>query len=133
MMQIKKTLDKKMMRFLAVGAFNTLVGLSLFPIAYGILISYRTHYMVMLVICHGVAVLNSYTTNKLFVFRTQGNCSTEIGKFLLFQMSYLLVTVSVLPLLVEFSHLNPVIVQMSMGILFIMFSFFWYDKVVFSS
>lgn len=132
-MQIKKMLDKKMMRFLVVGAFNTLVGLSLFPIAYWVLIAYRTHYMVMLVICHGVAVLNSYTTNKLLVFRTQGNCSAEIGKFLLFQMSYLLVTLTVVPVLVEFSHLNPVIVQMSMGILSIMFSFFWYNKVVFSS
>jgi putative flippase GtrA len=134
MMQIKKiNIDKKLLLFLAVGAFNTLVGLSLFPIAYWLLIAYRAHYVVMLVICHGLAVLNSYTTNKLLVFRTKGNCSVEIGKFLLFHMSYLLVTISVVPLLVEFSHFNPVIIQMSMTLLAIVLSFFWYEKVVFSS
>lgn len=132
MIQLKKiNFDKKIIRFLVVGGFNTLVGLSLFPLMYWLLSGYRAHYVVMLAVCHVFTVLNSYITNKMIVFCSSGNYSVEIGKFLLFHLSYLLAIMYVIPLLVDLSHLSPVIIQMSITGLSAACSFFWYDKVVF--
>lgn len=133
MIQIKRiNLDKKVILFFAVGLGNTLIGLSLFPVVYWLCVDYRAHYVVMLVVCHVCAVLTSYMTNKRIVFRTSGNYSIEMGKFFLFHLTYLLVIIYAIPMLVDFSHLSPVIIQMSITVLSAVCSYFWYDRVVYT-
>ena len=125
------SLDQKIIWFLLVSGFNTLLGFCLFPTVYWLFAGYREHYLLMLIGCHIVTVSNAYLTNKFLVFRTRGDCAQEIVKFGLFHGIYFLVMITVIPILVEFSKINPVIVQFSVSVFVVCFSFFWYDKVVF--
>lgn len=123
--------DKKYLWFLIMGGLNTVVGFSLFPLVYWLLVAYRSHYLILLTMCHGIAVCISYLTNKFLVFRSNGYHSKEFLKFISFHgMSYLLMIV-LMPFLVERVHLNPIVIQLSLTTVIVCISFFWYDKVVF--
>ncbi|PJD93177.1 MAG: hypothetical protein CK424_03030 [Legionella sp.] len=124
-------IEPKVIRFLLVGGFNTLLGLSLFPTIYWIFAAYRSHYVLMLAGCHITNVMNSYITNKYFVFRTKGYNTSEMSKFVFYHISYFLVMITIIPILVQSTHVNPVVIQFSLSVLVIIGSFFWYDKIVF--
>ncbi len=128
-----KAIEPKIIWFLLVGAFNTLLGFGLFPIIYWTLVPYRSHYILMLIGCHITTVLNAYVTNKYLVFRTQGFSSSEIGKFILFHIIYFLVMITLVPILVQFASINPVVIQFGISVFVVICSFFWYDKMVFLS
>lgn len=124
--------DKKYLWFLIIGGFNTFVGFVLFPLVYWLFIAYRSHYLMMLTMCHGISVCISYLTNKFWVFRSHGYHSKEFLKFIGFHGMNYLVMIVLMPFLVEHAHLNPVIIQLSLTVIIVLISFFWYDKVVFS-
>lgn len=126
-----RTFDLKILWFLIVGGFNTLLGFGLFPCIYWLLEGYRSHYLFMLIGCHIVTVSSAYFTNKFLVFRTQGDYASEMMKFGFFHVIYFLVMILLVRILVEFGAVNPVVVQFCVSVLVVCFSFFWYDKVVF--
>lgn len=121
----------KILWFLFIGGLNTAVGFGLFPCVYWLMEAYRPHYIWMLVGCHIVNVLFSYTSNKYFVFRTEGQVLPEILKFVSFHGLCLLVMLFFVPLFVEYGHANPVIIQFTLSIFVVTISYFWYDKVIF--
>lgn len=125
-------LDQKIVSFLLVGGFNTLVGFCLFPTVYWYFAPYRKHYLIMLISCHIITVVNAYLTNKYFVFRTQGDYAQEVMKFGLYHGAYFLAMITFLPMLVERSKISPVIIQFLVTVFVVCLNFFWYEKVVFS-
>ena len=120
-------------RFLLAGAFNTAIGLAVFPALYFLAAPLKLHYLTILVISQLVCVTVAFLSNKFLVFRTTGNYLRESGKFLTFHLSYFLVNLAALPALVEFAGLNPVWGQTLFAVLVIVTSYFWHSRITFSS
>ena len=126
-----RIIDKKSLRFLASGAFNTFLGFFLFPILYFLCSSYRIHYVKLLVFCQIICVTSSFLTNKFWVFRSSGNYLAELYKFAAFHFFYFLVTLFVLPFFVTHFSMNPVIAQLFTSTTIVLTSYIWYNKVAF--
>lgn len=124
---------KKKINYLLVGGFNTVVGLSAFPILFYALASQHLHYMYILVISQILCVANAFITNKYLVFRTKGNHFSEFLKFSTFYMAYFLVNLILMPILVEIAGLNPAISQVFISLGVIVSSFYWHSKVTFTT
>jgi putative flippase GtrA len=120
-------------RFLIAGAFNTAVGLAVFPILYFVAAPLKLHYLVILTISQIICISFAFMTSKYLVFRTSGNFLKETGKFLTFHMAYFLVNLAALPTLVELVGMNPVWAQTLFAVLVIVTSYFWHSRITFSS
>jgi putative flippase GtrA len=120
-------------RFLLVGALNTVVGLTIFPALYFLVIPLQIHYLLILVISQTICVSFSFMTSKLLVFRTSGNYLRESAKFITFHLILFLLNLAVLPALIQFANMHPIWAQMLFTILVIVSSFFWHSNITFSS
>lgn len=120
-------------RFLIAGAFNTTIGLALFPAIYFLAAPMKLHYLVILTISQVLCISFAFLTSKFLVFRTSGNYLRETGKFLTFHLTYFLVNLAALPALVEFVGMNPVLAQTLFAVLVIVTSYFWHSRITFSS
>lgn len=120
-------------RFLIAGAFNTTIGLALFPALYFLAAPMKLHYLVILTISQVLCISFAFLTSKFLVFRTSGNYLRETGKFLTFHLTYFLVNLAALPALVEFVGMNPVLAQTLFAVLVIVTSYFWHSRITFSS
>ena len=120
-------------RFLIAGAFNTTIGLALFPAIYFLAAPMKLHYLVILTISQVLCISFAFLTSKFLVFRTSGNYLRETGKFLTFHLTYFLVNLAALPALVEFVGMNPVWAQTLFAVLVIVTSYFWHSRITFSS
>ena len=120
-------------RFLIAGAFNTAIGLAVFPILYFVAAPLKLHYLVILTISQIICISLAFLTSKYLVFRTSGNFLKETGKFLTFHMAYFLANLAALPALVELAGMNPVWAQTLFAVLVIVTSYFWHSRITFSS
>ncbi|MGB0697033.1 MAG: GtrA family protein [Rhodospirillaceae bacterium] len=118
-------------RFVIVGGANTVFGLVSFPILYFLLHPLGMHYMFILIISQTLGILVSYTTNKLFVFRTKGNIIREFMTFSSFHLIIFALNLAALPTMVELLEMHPVISQVLFAGIIIVSSYFWYSKVTF--
>ena len=123
--------NKKKLRFLIAGGLNTLVGLSVYPLLYFLLLPAGFGYIQVLLLAQIPCVTFSFITNKYFVFKTKGNLTKEYIKFFIFHMVLLLINLIFLPTLVEMFKINPVYSQTLFVILVIFTSFFWHDSITF--
>jgi len=120
-------------RYLLAGAFNTAVGLAVYPALYFLALPLKLHYLMILTISQIICVTVAFLTNKLMVFRTSGNYLREFLKFVSFHLSYFLVNLAALPALVELAGMNPVWAQTIFAVLVIITSYFWHSRITFSS
>lgn len=96
-------------RYLLVGGYNTIVSYALYA---GILwVMNGRHEQVALALSFFISSLNSYWTQKIFVFATHGNVKKEYVKCLTaWGISYLM-NVALLALFVDGLKLNPYAAQ----------------------
>ena len=127
-----KTNDTKI-RFLITGIINSSFGLLMFPFFYYLLEEYKFHYLLILTISQFICIFFAYFTNKFLVFKTKGNYVPEFLKFISFHLSHFLVNLLVLPILVEFFKLEPVIAQIFFAIMVIISSYFWQSRITFKN
>jgi putative flippase GtrA len=120
------------LRFIMVGGFNTLFGLAAYPVLFFVLKPLHLHYLVVLVLAYCVCIVFSFSTIKLLVFRTKGQQGREFGRFVTFNVLYLLLNLLALPVLVEFLGLSPVWGQMMFATLLVVSSYFWHSHITFS-
>lgn len=118
-------------RFLLVGGFNTLLGLSLFPLLYWLLIPRGLHYLEIWFFSQTICIFTAFLTNKYWVFRTSGNYKEEFFKFASFHFTIMLINLMALPLLVNLLDINPVIAQTLFALCVIFSSYFWYSQITF--
>lgn len=118
-------------RFILAGALNTLVGLFAYPVLFFALKSFGVGYLYVLVISQVLCISFSYLTNKFFVFKTQGNYSREILKFISFHGIYFVINVVVLWVLVDQMRFSPVWSQLGFAGLVIITSYIWHSKITF--
>ena len=127
------TWQSKKIRFLVIGAINTGVGLSVYPLLYILLEPMGIGYLKVLIISQLICIVWSFVGNKYFVFKTQGNLHAEYTKFLVFHAIYLLLNLICLPALVEFLDINPIYAQTFFSVFIILTSYFWHNLVTFKT
>ena len=125
--------DMKVIRFFLAGALNTFLGFFLFPFMYYCLSSYRKDYILMLVVSQIICMLFSFFLNKIYVFKSNNKMSLELIKFLFFYGFYFFISVTINPMIVCACGIHPVVIQTFLNILIVLSSYFWYDKINFTS
>lgn len=119
------------LRFLIAGAANTALGLTFYPFLLWAVPFFRTHYLLALALSQVVCLCFAYMTYKFGVFRTRGNVAREFGFFSGFYLFNYAANWALLPLLVEFGHIHPSIVQTGFNLVVIAGSYFWHSRVTF--
>jgi putative flippase GtrA len=103
-----KYLDPRFLRYLLVGAANTVIGYSLFAVLTYLLTDKVPHaYMAACILGNVIAISVAYVNYKFFVFKTRGNYLAEYLRFyVVYGFSFILGLV-LLPLFVEILGINP--------------------------
>ncbi|MCR2801719.1 GtrA family protein [Microbacterium sp. zg-Y818] len=96
--------------FLIVGVINTVVGFAWFAL-FDLTIGRLWGYMITLLFAHVASVLCAFVLYRRFVFRVRGHVWADLGRFELVYLSALAVNAVLLPLLVEFARLQPIVAQ----------------------
>jgi putative flippase GtrA len=99
--------------FLMVGAANTLIGLIwffIFDITVGRAIG-EYGYFVTLICAYVASILCAFLLYRRFVFRVRGHFFRDLARFSLVYLTSLGISLVLLPLLVEFGHLIPIVAQ----------------------
>lgn len=100
------------LRFLAVGATNTVVGYVLFLVlnewVFGGL---PFGYLLSLVVSYAIAIVMAFVLYRRFVFIVRGNVLVDFVRFVGVYLVSLGINLVVLPLLVEVVHLPPFLAQ----------------------
>ena len=114
--------NKKKIRYIAVGAWNTMFSYIAFVLLYFYL-NEPIHYMAILVLSQIVGLTNAYICYKLFVFKTKGNILKEYFRFYVVYGSTLFVNFALILLFVELFEMDPIISQ---GIIALIVAFIAY-------
>jgi putative flippase GtrA len=101
-------------RFVAVGLWNTVVGYLIFLLLESVFArvfaARYLAYMSAMVIAQVLAVMNAYVFHKYITFRSPARGMQIAGEFLRFSATYVVtfvVSLLLLPVFVEFFHLDP--------------------------
>jgi putative flippase GtrA len=96
-------------KFLIVGALNTLVGF----IVYFICIkSYNIHYVTSLIISHIIGVIHSYFWNSRWTFRVKVVSISKISKFILVYSITFIINLLSLSIFVDFLQIDKITSQL---------------------
>ena len=97
-------------RFLAVGGWNTFFGYLAFVWSY-VLLQDSANIHAILIVSYIVATLQSFTTQKLFVFRTGGQPALQLVRFCISNTAIFTANMLILPTAIDLSGLSPILVQ----------------------
>ncbi len=105
-----RALSSERVRYLLVGAWNTLVGYLLFA---GLVLTFdgRVHYTILLLVSHMISVLEAFVAYRLIVFRVRGNVLRDLARFWSVYAAALAVNLAVLPVLVDVVGIDVLIAQ----------------------
>jgi len=120
-------------RFLVVGAVNTLFGIGLFVLLMLAGKHLHIHYLVISSTAQIVAILFSFFTNRTFVFKARGSIRHELPVFCAPYLGYFFLNLATLPLLVEVAHLNPLVAQTGFTLTVLVTNYLWHSRVTFRS
>jgi putative flippase GtrA len=97
---LRRLLALEQIRYLLVGAWNTLVGYVLFA---GLVITLgdRVHYLWLLLVAHVISVLQAFALYRVFVFRVRGRLLGDLVRFWSVYAGALAINMVALPVLVE--------------------------------
>lgn len=118
--RLRKLIDSQQGRYLLAGGFNTLAG---YFISLGMYYSLhpKLHLVVIAILTNIICITLSFTTQKLFVFRTAGNWLAEYLRSYVIYGGAMLLGIAGLWLLVDVLHVPFWLAQG--GLLFISIAF----------
>jgi putative flippase GtrA len=119
------------LRFIIVGIFNTIFGLSLFPVLFFFFPEFSSNYLMLMIASHVVCVIVSFLTQKFFAFGAKGQARFEIITFLFFHVSHLFAGMVFVEYVFNAYGISPGVVQPTYTLIMVIFSYFWYSKVSF--
>lgn len=102
--------ENQRVRFLVVGAYNTLFGYAVFALLYTWL-HQSVHYLVIAVIAHVVAVVNAFLAHRWLVFRARGNLLADFVRFNITTLGATAIGLAGLAVLVDLGGLHPLLAQ----------------------
>jgi putative flippase GtrA len=97
-------------RYLVVGGWNTLFGYACFALGYA-LFGHVVHYLVIATLVHGIAVTQSFLTQRTLVFRSRARWLPEYLRFHVSHLGLLGAGLVAMPVLVELVGLSPLVAQ----------------------
>jgi putative flippase GtrA len=106
----RRLLQRRLVRFLLVGGFNTVFGFGLFA-ALQLTLGERVHYLVLVVVSTVVSVLEAYVVQRWLVWRVHGRWWRELLRFSSVYAGGLGVNLVLLPLLVEVAGMPVLLSQ----------------------
>lgn len=124
--------NKKKVRYLAVGLWNTVFPYIVFGLLY-YLSDAQLHYMIILLVSQVLGLTNAYIGYKFFVFKTKGNIVREYLRFYAVYGTTFIVNLVLISLFVEVLGINPVISQGIIGIIVVIMAYIGHDRFSFST
>jgi putative flippase GtrA len=124
--------NKKKIRYIAVGVWNTVFSYAVFVYLYYLTNSWL-HYMFILVLSQVVGLTNAYICYKLLVFKTKGNIIREYLRFYVVYGSTFIVNLLLIGLFVEALGINPVISQGIIAIIVVTMAYFGHSRFSFNT
>ncbi len=118
------------LRYLAIGAWNTLAGYLIFVGLY-FLLSPPTDYMIVAIISHILAVTHSFLTQRWIVFRSSASWKGEYLRFHIAHLGSLTIGLCLLPILIEIFFIPPPIAQGGITALIVVASYFVHQHFTF--
>ncbi|QWT25320.1 GtrA family protein [Subtercola sp. PAMC28395] len=109
--------------FLIVGSANTVIGFAWFAL-FQATIGQLWGYMATLLFAHVASVLCAFVLYRRFVFRVRGHVWRDLARFESVYLVALGINAILLPLLVEFAHLIPIVAQALIVFVTTLVSFF---------
>jgi putative flippase GtrA len=113
--------------FLIVGITNTAVGFGWF-VLFDLTVGRLWGYMVTLLFAHIAAVLCAFILYRKFVFRVRGHVWIDLARFELVYLTALAVNAVLLPILVEFANLQPIVAQALIVFVTTLISYFGHSR-----
>jgi putative flippase GtrA len=102
--------SKTFLRFAAVGAVNTLLGISLFPLLY-LAVGDVLNVNIILTVSYILCTLSAFTLHKFITFGSEGKAHHEGIKFILVTGVLWAINVVLLNIILALIVINPIIPQ----------------------
>lgn len=119
--------NKKKIRYIAVGAWNTIFSYIAFVVLYFYL-NEPIHYIAILVLSQIIGLTNAYICYKLLVFKTKGNYFREYLRFYVVYGTTFVVNLILIAFLVEFIGINPVLSQGVIAIIVVTMAYLGHNR-----
>lgn len=113
---------REKINYVLVGSYNTVFGYGTFVALY-YLFGQRIHYLILAVIAYVLSITNAYVGYKIFVFKTKGNYLKEYLRFYVVYGFSLVLTLILLPIIVETFHISPVFGQAFVIVISVVFNY----------
>lgn len=123
--------NNKKLRFLLAGGYNTAFGYIVF-VALKIALPNSVHYLTMLCLAFVISVVHAFFVQKYLVFRTKGYVILEFLRFVVVNLSSLIINALILSALVRF-ELNILLAQAISTIVTTLLCYLGHDKFSFKS
>ncbi len=121
----------QVIKYLAVGGINTVVGLGVFAGLY-LWLGETLHYLVIAVVANIIAISNAFLLYRYVVFESRGNFVAEYFRtYLVYGVSALL-GLLLLGLQVEVLGLHPILAQVVVIVVTVLFSYFGHSRFTFA-
>lgn len=124
-------LEKRPIRYLLAGAWNTLFGVGSSFLLYWLLHD-RLHYLVIVVIANALAITMAFATHKTFVYRTVGGFFREYLRFYLVYSVAVLFGLAATPVCMEVLGMNFYVSQLLILSVTIAISYFAHGRFTFA-
>lgn len=129
---VGRLLSDQRIRFLAVGATNTLVGYLIFgALTLWVFGAVPFGYLISLVISYAISITLAFWLYRTFVFPVKGRVVTDFLKFVSVYLVAIGLNALLLPLFVEVVGLNPLVAQAISLVLTTLLSYFGHKYVSF--
>ena len=106
---LRRLLESRELRFLAVGGFNTAFGIGAFTALWALTRPIALHYIWVAAIANVIAVTVAYAAYKIFVFRTRGGVLREYARFWASYAVIIGAQFTGLALCVSVLHIHPLV------------------------
>jgi putative flippase GtrA len=130
--KIVSSQNKKRLRYIFVGVWNTIFSYAAFLGLYFYLHS-LLHYTVILVLSQIVGLTNAYICYKLLVFKTKGNILREYLRFYVVYGSTFIINLLLLGLFVEILLISPVLAQGIIAIVVVIIGYVGHNRFSFKT
>jgi len=109
-------------RYVCVGMLNTLFGFGAYTVL--MVLIPRSYYILALTLATIISGLQSYATQRIFVWKSTSNARIEFVKFITVLVGHFVLNMFILFFCVEFFEMDPLRSQYVIGSILIVFTYF---------
>jgi putative flippase GtrA len=131
-LQRRPRLDSKKIKYLVIGGWNTLIGCAIFSGSY-MLFGEHIHYLLVAILSHLFAVLQSWLMYRKFVFHSNAPMWNEYLRFNFSSLFVLGIQLSGLWILVDLCGFRPILSQPPLVILTVLIGYIAHNRFSFKS